>query len=99
MMVGSCKDTGGSLVGVILVLPVGVECVAGGGFAFGSTSGSVGLKDLELVVVVVVDGTVVTCATFLTTGLVSWLLGGGLGEALGPPEVPLSLPSLGTAGQ
>ena len=26
-------------------------------------------------------------------------LGGGLGEALGPPEVPLSLPSLGTAGR
>ena len=39
-----------------------------------------------------------TCATFLTTGLVSLLLGGGFGEAIGPPEVPLSLPSLGTAG-
>ena len=50
MIVGSCTDTGGSLVGVILVLPVGVECVACGGFAFGSTGGSVGLKDLELVV-------------------------------------------------
>ena len=32
MIVGSCKDTGGSFVGVILVLPVGFECVAGGGF-------------------------------------------------------------------
>ena len=39
-----------------------------------------------------------TCATFLTTGSVSLLLGDGLAEALGPPEVPLSLPSLGTAG-
>ena len=86
------------MVGVILVLPVGVECVACGGFAFGSTGGSVGLKDLELVVVVVLGGTVVTCATFLTTGSMSLLLGGGFGEALGPPEVPLSLPSLGTAG-
>ena len=74
MIVGSCKDTGGSFVGVILVLQVGVECVAGGGFASGSTGGSVGLKDLELVVVVVLGGTVVTCATFLTTGSVSLLL-------------------------
>ena len=56
MIVGSCTDTGGSLVGVILVLPVGVECVAGGGFAFGSTGRSVGLKGLELVVVVVLGG-------------------------------------------
>ena len=54
------------MVGVILVLPVGVECVAGSGFAFGSTGGSVGLKDLELVVVL--GGTVVTCATVQTTG-------------------------------
>ena len=57
---------------VILVLPVWVECVEGGGIAFGSTGGSVGLKELELVVVVVLGGTVVTCATFLTTGSVSF---------------------------